>query len=54
MNLLEVSLIILGSLRHVFVSYCDTTALPSLVVWLAINTAELPKTPMLLCGLFFS
>jgi len=28
--------------------------LPSLVIWLAVDTAELPRTPMLLCGLFFS
>jgi len=28
--------------------------LPSLVVWLAIDTAELPRTPMPSCGLFFS
>jgi len=29
-------------------------SLPSLVVWLAVNTAELPRTPMPMCGLFFS
>jgi len=28
--------------------------LPSLVVWLTVDIAELPRTPMLLCGLFFS
>ena len=28
--------------------------LPSLVIWLAVNTAELPRTPMPLCGFFFS
>jgi len=28
--------------------------LPSLVVWLAIDTVELPSTPVTSCGLFFS
>jgi len=28
--------------------------LPSLVVWLAVDTAELPRTPVPLYGLFFS
>jgi len=28
--------------------------LPSLVIWLAVDTAELPRTPVPLCGLFFS
>jgi len=28
--------------------------LPSLVVWLAVDTAELPRTPVTSCGLFFN
>jgi len=28
--------------------------LPSLVAWLAVDTAVLPRTPVPLCGLFFS
>ena len=50
MNPLKVGLTIIDvRLSHVV----TLLSLPSLAVWLAVDTADLPRTPVLLCRLFF-